>query len=164
MRKSTLKYLHLTLKHKWFVFLAGRKIGTSMWRLIIHDWSKFLPSELPYYGRQFCGDAKDPEGYIQCWVKHQNRHDHHWEYHIPRTGCVGYKNNEPVQMSDEAILEMIADWMGASRAYAGRWAEKGKWKWFENHWARIRLHPETRRKVKNVLIKLELIGGEDNGD
>ncbi len=67
-------------------------------------------------------------------------------------------------MSHEAILEMIADWLGASRAYAGRWAEIGEWKWFENNWNRIRLHPETRRKVKNVLIKLELILGEDNAN
>ena len=45
------KYFVLILKHKWFVFLEGRRLGVSMWRLMIHDWTKFLPSELPHYSK-----------------------------------------------------------------------------------------------------------------
>jgi len=32
-----MKYFILTLKHKWFVFLAGLKTKAPLWRLIIHD-------------------------------------------------------------------------------------------------------------------------------
>jgi len=157
MRKSTLKYLHLTLKHKWFVFLAGRKIGTSMWRLLTHDLSKLFPSELPYYGRQFCGVKGGLKGYMRCWVRHPNRNDHHWEFWITRSGWGDYKDNEPIPMTYEAILEMIADWMGASRAYAGKWATKGNWKWYDNQWDKIKLHPDTREIVKRILIKQAMI-------
>lgn len=56
MRKHLL-YLRYLLRHKLFVFQAGLKTGAPIWRLIIHDWSKFLPSEwIPYvekfYGRK----------------------------------------------------------------------------------------------------------------
>jgi hypothetical protein len=74
------KYFWLTLKHKWFVFISGLKLGVPIWRLIKHDWTKFLPSELPHYQRQFFGAADDPRGYIKCWLHHQNSNDHHWEY------------------------------------------------------------------------------------
>lgn len=39
------------LLHKWYVLLAGRIIGVSLWRLIIHDWSKFSPTEFFRYAR-----------------------------------------------------------------------------------------------------------------
>ena len=60
--KPTLKYIWLTVKHKVFVFRAGLRTKAPLWRLIIHDWSKFTPSEAPHYGRQFFGDKSDPEG------------------------------------------------------------------------------------------------------
>jgi len=61
-----MKYFILTLKHKWFVFLAGLKIGVSKWQLIKHDLSKFSISELPHYQRQFFGKADDPRGFVEC--------------------------------------------------------------------------------------------------
>jgi len=43
------KYLSYIIRHKWFVLLAGIKVRASLWLLLIHDLSKFRPSEwLPY--------------------------------------------------------------------------------------------------------------------
>jgi len=155
--KATIKYLILTIKHKWFVLLAGMKLGVPIWRLLLHDMSKFYPSELPHYGRQFFGKADNPKGFIHCWLKHQNRNKHHWEFWIPRTGhnrCTPpYKDNEPIPMPNVYIKEMVADWMGASRAYEGVWTTQGRrWPWLENNFDKIRLHPETRRKVTHILV------------
>ncbi|MBA7619036.1 hypothetical protein ES703_26368 [subsurface metagenome] len=151
-----MRYFFLTIKHKWFVFLAGLKVGVPIWRLITHDLSKFLPSELPHYNRQFFGKADDPEGFIKCWVKHQNRNDHHWEYWIPRTGhnrCnPPYKDNEPIEMPEDAIREMVADWLGASRAYEGKWPTKDSWSWFKNNFHKVRLHKITREKVESIMF------------
>lgn len=52
--KMYLKYLKSLLLHKWFVFLECRKLGI-WWLGIIHDWSKFLPSEFIPYARYFYG-------------------------------------------------------------------------------------------------------------
>ncbi|MBU0777909.1 hypothetical protein KKF82_06605 [Patescibacteria group bacterium] len=150
-----LKYLILTLKHKWFVFIAGLKIKASIWRLIKHDISKFFPSELPYYGNQFFGKADNPDGFNMAWLRHQNRNDHHWEFYIPRTGhnrgIPRHPDNEPMQMPVDAVKEMVSDWFGASRAYDGKWPKTKNWPWFKNTFDKIKIHPETRKYVLEIL-------------
>lgn len=147
-----IKYGLLTLKHKWFVFVAGLNLGVPIWKLIIHDWSKFLPSELPHYGRQFFGKADQPLKFALCWLKHQNRHPHHWEYWIPRTGHSrsGYGDNQPLPMPMWAVLEMMADWMGAGKAYAGCWPNPHNWEWLEENLDQMQLDGETRALIFSV--------------
>lgn len=156
---ATRKYIWLTIKHKWFVFLGGLKTKAPIWRLIVHDYSKFLPSEAPHYGRQFFGDQGDPEGFVVCWARHQNRNAHHWEYWIPRTGhnrCdPPFPDNEPVPMPDWAVREMVADWLGAGRAYNGKWPDMNDWSWLkQNYPGNMRLHSETVRRIDAVLYEL----------
>jgi hypothetical protein len=153
-----MKYAWLTIKHKWFVFLAGLRVGCPLWRLILHDLSKFFPSELPHYNRQFFGAADDPAGFIRCWLRHQNRNDHHWEWWIPRTRhnrCTPpFPDDALIEMSDGAILEMIADWLGAGRAYERKWptTETG-WLWWEKNKAKIlpRVHPVSASKIEHIV-------------
>lgn len=52
-------YLKYVIRHKYFVFVAGRALGVSRWRLIKHDWSKFLPSEWFAYVNYFYGMSKE---------------------------------------------------------------------------------------------------------
>lgn len=151
------KYFKLTLKHKWFVLLAGRKIGVPFFHLLIHDWSKFLPSELPHYGRQFFGDANRPYDFAVCWARHQNRNEHHWEYWVPRSGHTkgGYHNNEPLAMPEVAAREMVADWMGASRAYEGKWPDYQNWKWVKENVPKMHLHKDTLDCIELIVSKLK---------
>lgn len=149
-----LKYAWLTIKHKYFVLLAGLKIGCPLWRLITHDLSKFTFSELPHYQRQFFGKADDPQGFVKCWLHHQNKNDHHWEYWVPRTGNPPYKNNEPLPMPDGAILEMIADWIGAGRAYNGKYPDFNNWIWWENNKDKVILHGNTREIIEDIITGL----------
>lgn len=158
-----MKYLWLIIKHKWFVLLAGFKTKAPLWRLIMHDWTKFLPCELPHYQRQFFGKADNPEGFIKCWIHHQNHNPHHWEYWIPRTGhnrCnPPYPDNSPVEMPEWAVREMIADWMGASRAYEGKWPTEYNWHWFRKNFPKIltNLHPKTRYLIEEILIEMDFL-------
>ncbi len=143
-----MKYFRLTLRHKWFVLIAGLRIGgIPILRLLIHDWTKFLPCELPHYQRQFFGDGEDPEGFIRAWTHHQNSNPHHWEYWIPRTGhnrCnPPYPDNQPITMPIWAIREMVADWMAAGRAYEGVWPDKKNWVWLKEHL------PEIRKRIRH---------------
>jgi len=52
------RYLSYVLRHKWFVFVAGRRTGAPLWRLIIHDWTKFLPCEWFPYVENFYGEPR----------------------------------------------------------------------------------------------------------
>ena len=131
-------------------------VGVSFWRLLVHDWTKFLPSELPHYQRQFFGKADDPVGFMGCWLRHQNRHEHHWEFWVPRSGhsrCdPPYLDNEPIPMSLPAIREMVADWIGAGRAYQHQWPDISCWGWLVNNVKRMQLHPETVEGLRQVLL------------
>lgn len=49
-----LSYLSYVLGHKWHVFIECCKLGVP-WLGIIHDWSKFLPSEWFPYVNWFYG-------------------------------------------------------------------------------------------------------------
>lgn len=49
------KYFKYVVRHKWYVLLAGLRVNAPLHRLIIHDWSKFMPSEFIPYTRYFYG-------------------------------------------------------------------------------------------------------------
>lgn len=155
----TLKYIWLTCKHKIFVFRAGLRTRAPIWRLLIHDLSKFTRVEAPHYGRQFFGDQGDPLAFSYAWLHHQRSNPHHWEYWIPITGHNrgGYGDLEPLPMPEWAVREMVADWLGASRAYEGRWPEATQtWPWLIQNLDKIknRMHPKTCIMVDHVLSEV----------
>src|SRR5438445_12020655 len=99
------RYLKYLVRHKWFVFVAGLRIGgIPFWRLVIHDWSKFLPCEWFPYARSFYGGPWPTlqEASVQCpgysgptkqsvrldfdraWLHHQHFNPHHWQHWVLR--------------------------------------------------------------------------------
>jgi len=161
-----LRYLSYVLRHKWFVLLAGLKVSAPLWRLIIHDWSKFLPSEWNPYVQNFYGDdsheALDvisefslaelaPYGFYTkdrftvAWNHHQKRNAHHWQYwlHTQDSG-----EQFPLPIPEQIAREMVADWMGAGRAITGRWEVS---EWYESNKEKIQLRYSTRRFVESLL-------------
>lgn len=152
----TLKYLCLTIKHKWFVFKAGLKTKAPIWRLIIHDWTKFTPMEAPHYGRQFFGDKTQPLKFSYAWLHHQKTNPHHWEYWIPITGHNrgGSGDLEPLPMPEWAVREMLADWLGATRAYQGFYPETlSEWCWFHENIIKItsQMHKDSVKILMRVI-------------
>lgn len=146
---SSVQYAWLTIKHKFYVLQAGLRLRVPVMRLLLHDLSKLTFAELPYYGRQFFGDKGDKEGWNKCWLHHMNANDHHWEYWIPRMMVAdGYG---PIRMPEVAVREMVADWLAACKAYDGHWPGQDGWKWYKENFRKIRLHPETRQLVIDLL-------------
>lgn len=155
--KPTLQYLWLTCKHKWFVFRAGLKTKTPLHLLIIHDWSKFTPSEAPHYGRQFFGSKDDPLGFSRAWNHHQKTNPHHWEYWVMVTGHNrgGFPDGSALPMPEKYAREMLADWLGASRAYEGKWPKSlESWNWWAKNFAGLNLHPETRAFLLRIVAEI----------
>jgi hypothetical protein len=54
--------LNYVIRHKWYVFLECRKLGIG-WLGLVHDWSKFRPSEFIPYARHFYGKRPDKNCY-----------------------------------------------------------------------------------------------------
>lgn len=152
-----LQYAVLTIKHKWFVLLASRRVGgIPFWQALAHDMSKFSLAELPHYGRQFFGDKREPDRFAEAWLHHQNSNPHHWEYWIPRTEHnrkkASMKAAGPMPMPERYVREMVADWMGASRAYTGSWDMVD---WLEKNLPRMDLHPVTVERLWFLLLDAE---------
>lgn len=151
--KPTIRYLWITIVHKWFVLLAGLRTGAPLWLLLIHDWSKFTPAEAPHYGRQFFGASDDPIGFSRAWNHHQKTNPHHWEYWVMVSGHNrgGFPDGAPLPMPDRYVREMVADWMGASRAYEGKWPTSFEgWAWWQKNFLKLNLHPNTRMRAAQI--------------
>lgn len=145
-----LKYFVYICKHKWFVLLAGLRVGgIPFWRLLIHDYTKFSKAEwAPYVERFFNGNSGkedktyDPDSFKEAWKHHWQNNPHHWEYWAKFDGQLA------VPMPVAYIREMVADWIGAGRAITGKWGIED---WYNKTKDKQNLHYLTRELVENAL-------------
>lgn len=112
--KAHLQYLRYLLRHKWFVFQAGRMLGIPF-LAALHDNSKFRPSEWFPYVASFYGKAgRTPEvraRFEHAWFLHQKRNKHHWQHWLllPR-GAACCSPNRPTY-GDERLRTAYASQM-----------------------------------------------------
>lgn len=123
-----------------------------VWRLIIHDWSKFTPREWGAYARRFGSGrggsfdkAADPDEFHRAWTHHWHVNPHHWEHWLSLRGDGSLT---PMEMPETYVREMVADWMGAGRAYTGRWDIS---QWYSKNRDRILLAPDARLMVDRLV-------------
>lgn len=146
MLKPHLQYGRYVMRHKWFVFVAGRKTQAPLWRLVIHDWSKMSRAEWGPYVREFYDPERAVSGeFDRAWLHHQHHNLHHWQSWILREDD---GDTQALPMPERFVREMVADWMGAGRTITGRW-ETGEW--YDANAHRIVLHPDVRTLVERLL-------------
>lgn len=149
------KYLKSLMAHKLYVLMAGLKTGVPVWRLVVHDWTKFLPIEFGPYARYFFAEG-DKQPFDYAWLHHQKHNPHHWQYWI-----LVYDEEIPqtvsLPMPETYVREMIADWTGASKAYTGSWdiAE-----WVNENGPQMILHDDTIERVWKVMLELGYMPGD----
>ena len=141
-----LHYFGYVCRHKWFVFVGCIRYGL-VFRGIVHDWHKFLPSEFFPYARYFYMFPKrtKPEviqdAFDKAWLLHQHRSRHHWQSWLLRNDSGNIKR---VNMPRKYILEMVADWKGAGRAIHG---EDDVLRWYKKNAVDMDMHPDVRLQV-----------------
>ena len=147
-------YRNSLIEHTENVQTAGRFLGVPERQLSIHDQSKWEMSEFLHYARQHKGPADDPDGYSVAWLPHIHCNPHHWQFWMFADGY-SPKNttieNGVVRMPDEYCLEMIADWLGASKAYTGSWDMTD---WLFKNFGRVQLHSLSLGYVLGKLVDL----------
>lgn len=128
MKADYIAYTKYVVRHKWYVFLECCKLGIPL-RGILHDLSKFLPSEFFPYAIYFNGKEQKGEnsfakaGYKKpkntsddfdlAWLLHQKRNKHHWQWWVL---LEDEGSPDALEMPLKYAKEMIADWKGAGRA------------------------------------------------
>lgn len=153
--KKYFLYLKYLLKHKYYVFVAGLKLGVNPFRLLWHDYSKFYPDEWFPYVNYFYGYADSKQdsltfwnkerAFDRAWLLHQHRSPHHYQFWILREDSGATK---VLEMPTKYVKEMLADWLGAGKAITGRWEVAT---WYEKNKANIILAPKTRQLVEKLL-------------
>lgn len=157
MIRACIQYGLYVLRHKWFVFLAACRMGHPLLGLL-HDCSKFRPSEFIPYARHFYGpnakQRRDKTGYYkptdtgdpafdEAWFWHQKRNKHHWSYWVtPDHGGM-----KAMEMPWKYVEEMVADWTGAGMAQG----KPDTLAWYRANGGKMVLHDKTRARVENLL-------------
>lgn len=164
MRKHW-KYLLYVLRHKLYVYQAGRRLGLGRLQLLIHDWHKFLPDEWGPYVRKFYGGNYPDEAFRWrnpqfgdiltqervdaafelAWLRHQKRGRHHWQWWLLPLDDGGTKI---LEMPSKYRREMLADWRGAGRAITGKDETRA---WYLKNREKMQLHPDTRAWIEREL-------------
>ena len=147
--KRHLAYARYLARHKWFVFSACFRTGAGFWRGLVHDLSKFKPREwIPYSETFYAKDGSkrylETEEFDVAWLHHQHANPHHWQYWLLHEDDGGVK---VLEMPDEYVREMVADWIGAGAAQ-GKPDTLG---WYNANKHKMKLHSKTKSKVEKLL-------------
>lgn len=145
------KFLASLCEHIQNVREAGEKIGVVKRQLQFHDLSKFSLEEFPYYARNFFGDKANPDGFARAWLHHIHCNEHHWQHWIFPDGYMPKDSNVEngvVEIPQHYALEMVADWMGASKTYTG---SDDMSQWLYSNIPKITVHSRSAEFLRGLL-------------
>lgn len=142
------KHFKTVCIHKYFVFRECAACGI-LWQGIIHDLSKFGPTEFVSSAKHFQGnrspieEEKEEYGYSKAWLHHKGCNKHHWEYWTDFSDSGDIIANE---IPYKYVVEMVCDWIGAGKAYSkDKWAQADPINYFNSHRKGRYFHPNTEK-------------------
>jgi hypothetical protein len=160
--KQYWKHFKTICKHKYYVGQECFKLGLY-WQGIVHDLSKFGPTEFISSARYFQGDKtpieaeKIENGYSLAWLNHKAKNRHHWEYYIDFT------EGRAIIMCpipDKYVKEMFCDFVGASKAYnQGTFNVGMPLEYFEKNCHKIIMNNKSMAKLRYMLTKYSEVRG-----
>ena len=145
---KTWKHFCLVNKHRWLVFRFCVKAGIP-WRGLVHDLSKYSPTEFWESARYFHGKkspisvCRKENGYSLAWLHHKGRNKHHMEYWED----LNKSERIPVPMPYPYIVEAVCDKIAAGMVYQGKdWTQQSP----IDYWNNIEKHTPVRKHSNNV--------------
>ena len=117
--KNIFKHLSLVLRHKSKVLSHSAMCGI-LWRGLVHDLSKFSPTEFFESAKYYQGTyspivaCRRERGVSRAWLHHKGRNPHHLEYWLD-SEC------EVTPMMPYAYaVECVCDKLAATKTYRGK--------------------------------------------
>lgn len=152
------KHIGLVIRHKHKVFINCAKCGI-LFSGIVHDLSKFTPTELFESARHYQGNrspigaCRRATGVSYAWLHHKGRNKHHIEYWLdpdcPVTPLMPYKY----------AVECVCDKIAATKTYAGKNYDESMpilhWHKYGN---KVDGNPKTMAFIERVFEDLSLHG------
>lgn len=152
-------HLKTILIHKYWVMFYSYYAGI-LWQGITHDLSKFSPIEF-FTGIKYYTGYKSPNdidriknGYSAAWLHHKGRNKHHYQYWTDNFDNGG----EPIQMPFKYAVEMVCDFLAASRTYLGEaYSPQLVYKWWRERVEKrtILMHPQTIIFIDLVMFRFK---------
>lgn len=144
-------------EHKCMVMKGCFSVGLYR-QGILHDLSKYMPSEFLVGARYFQGTQSPnnaermEKGYSSAWLHHKGRNKHHYEYWQDNFDNGG----TPIEMPIKYKKEMLCDYLGAGRAYYGKdFTYMKEYDWWQNKIKKpLAMHPNDKEFITMCLSKL----------
>ena len=153
--KKIVGHFKTITKHRHTVIAHSAKAGI-IWRGLLHDLSKYTPSEFLSGARYYCGYKSPNEqerelfGYSPAWLHHKGRNKHHFEYWTDYD-TVTHKI-KAVPMPDKYIAEMFCDRVAASKIYQGdKYTDSHPIEYFLKSKETRFIEKETSDKIERLL-------------
>jgi len=163
---KAIKHFKTITKHRFLVMKYCFKAGLY-WQGLIHDLSKYSPTEFRVGAKYFQGDRspndieRREKGYSTAWLHHKGRNKHHLEYWVdygPLEG--GGFAMMGMRMPEKYVVEMFCDRYAAARVYQGAAFQRSRpYEYFMDGRDHLMLHPESRDLLETLLRMLK-----DEGD
>ena len=160
------QHLKTILHHKNLVRKGCFKVGLYR-QGIMHDWSKYSPTEFLVGCRYYQGNMspnnaeRAQKGYSLAWLHHKGRNKHHLEY------WTDYSLEHDGQMAGmrmpvRYVVEMFIDRISASKNYQkGNYTDESPLAYYRKGKDHYLLHEETRALLEELLEMLAEKGEEE---
>lgn len=157
---ANVKYLWYVLRHKYYVFIAGRRLGVGYWQLLVHDLSKFSRAEWKPYVDNFFREKRN--SFKQAVIHHYRNNPHHWQYWSYSRDV---RTSLPLDYTPEIpviyVKEMVADWLSAGKVQTGSWNIN---EWYYKNENKRQLNTETKNLVHSLIAWYNVHYGEVNNN
>ena len=148
-----------TITHHRHLVIAGCFRAGIPWRGLLHDLSKYSPTEF-FTGAKYYLGTRSPNaaereaiGYSVAWMHHKGRNRHHFEYWTDFSKATG--RYEPVKMPLKYLKEMFCDRIAASKTYQGKnYTDRHPLEYLTTRNDRDLMHPESYAMMEKMLTVL----------
>lgn len=160
-----IKHFMTITRHRHKVIANCFRAGIP-WRGLLHDLSKYSPTEFWAGARHYQGDRSPNEGereeygYSAAWLHHKGRNRHHFEYWVDYD--VRTKQLKAIEMPQVFLIEMFCDRIAASKIYNGKTYTDADPLGYFLRAKKVRfINPKTSAEIEFLLTMLRDRGEEE---
>lgn len=157
--KNIVGHFMVITRHKWVVFKLCCKVGQP-WRGLVHDLSKYSPTEFWEGVKYFNGkhspitDAKKDKGYSQAWLHHKGRNKHHTDYWVDLSA----PDKTPI-IPYQYVAEMLCDKLAAGMVYKGKdWTKEYELDYWLNERDKTLVNDQVEALITEFLTQVSKDG------